>query len=450
MQKPTHLITRVPNMSRLRFEGCQLFRQRIVAATLSGKSIRIDKIRDEDDSPGLQDFEANFLRLVEKLTDGCAIEINETGTSLRYKPGLISGGRIVHDCGMSRAIGWFIEGILPLVVFGKDNSSIAFTGVTNDALDFSVDVLRNVTLPFLRNFGVEGASLTIKKRGAAPLGGGAVDFYCPIVRQLVPINVTDMGLIKRVRGLVFCTRISPTVIVRVVDSARGVLNNLLPDVYIHADHYKGAEGGKSPGYSLSLVAESTTGVLISVERTAGEADAVISSSSSSNSSSSSSSSSKGRPELPETVGEEGAYRLLEEIRKGGIIDSAHQPLVLMMMVVTPEDVSKVRFGELTDQAVRTLRLIREAFGVTFKIKEDPAEAAAASAMERKVGLGAKRPASSEGEDDEDDDNDDDEEEGRARNGKKQEGQGGNSMEIGRTFFLSCLGTGYVNMSRKIR
>lgn len=41
-----------------------------MAATLSQKSLRIDKIRDQDDSPGLNDFEANFLRLIEKITDG--------------------------------------------------------------------------------------------------------------------------------------------------------------------------------------------------------------------------------------------------------------------------------------------------------------------------------------------------------------------------------------------
>jgi RNA 3'-terminal phosphate cyclase len=273
-----------------------------------------------------------------------------------------------------------------------------------------------------------------------------------------------MGLIKRVRGLVFCARISPTIIARVVDSARGVLNNLLPDVYIHADHYKGAEGGKSPGYSLSLVAESTTGVLLSVERTAGEGDASSSGSSSSssgnsssNSSSSSSSSSRSssRPELPETVGEEGAYRLLEEIRKGGIIDSAHQPLVLMLMVVTPEDVSKVRFGELTDQAVRTLRLLREAFGVTFKIKEDPAEAAAAAAESMTAGRPKlstkKRRASRRDEDEEEEEEEDnDRAAGRARNGTQHDGQASATSTIGRTLFLSCLGTGYINMSRKIR
>ena len=51
---------------------------------------------------------------------GCHIEINETGTTLRFKPGLLQGssagsstgtGKVVtHDCGTSRSIGWFIEG----------------------------------------------------------------------------------------------------------------------------------------------------------------------------------------------------------------------------------------------------------------------------------------------------------------------------------------------------
>jgi RNA 3'-terminal phosphate cyclase len=59
--------------------GSQNFRQRIVYATLSGKALRIDAIREDSDSPGLQDFEASFLRLVEKVTNGCSVEINETG-----------------------------------------------------------------------------------------------------------------------------------------------------------------------------------------------------------------------------------------------------------------------------------------------------------------------------------------------------------------------------------
>ena len=66
----------------LRFRGSQHLRQRLVCATLSGKSIRIDNIRDRDESPGLRDYEACLLRLIEKITDGCVIEISETGALL--------------------------------------------------------------------------------------------------------------------------------------------------------------------------------------------------------------------------------------------------------------------------------------------------------------------------------------------------------------------------------
>lgn len=63
----------------LKFRGSQHLRQRLICATLSGKAIRVDGIRDRDQNPGLRDYEACLLRLIEKVTDGCVIEINETG-----------------------------------------------------------------------------------------------------------------------------------------------------------------------------------------------------------------------------------------------------------------------------------------------------------------------------------------------------------------------------------
>jgi len=108
-------------------------------------------------------------------------------------------------------------------------------------------------------------SLQIKKRGAPPGGGGEVFFKCPMVQQLKPILLIDEGKVKRVRGVAsvplcsallcsaaiqthltacrYTTRCSPQHANRMVDTARGVLNNLLPDVYIYTDHYKGKESG---------------------------------------------------------------------------------------------------------------------------------------------------------------------------------------------------------------
>ena len=63
----------------LKFNSSQHFRQRLVCATLSGRPLRIDGIREQDENPGVRDYEACLLRLIEKVTDGCVVEINETG-----------------------------------------------------------------------------------------------------------------------------------------------------------------------------------------------------------------------------------------------------------------------------------------------------------------------------------------------------------------------------------
>ena len=57
-------------MAPLKYQGCALFRQRITASLLSGNILKVDKIREKDDSPGLQDYEANYLRFIEKICDG--------------------------------------------------------------------------------------------------------------------------------------------------------------------------------------------------------------------------------------------------------------------------------------------------------------------------------------------------------------------------------------------
>lgn len=157
-------------MAPLKYEGCALFRQRIVASILSGNTLKVVKIREKDSSPGLQDYEANFLRFIEKITDGCRVEINETGTSFRFFPGILTGGKISHDCGTSRSIGWFVEGILPLSVFCKNPLELTLTGITNDSLDLSVDILKSVTIPLLMNFGISNIQMKVKRRGAAPKG----------------------------------------------------------------------------------------------------------------------------------------------------------------------------------------------------------------------------------------------------------------------------------------
>lgn len=51
--------------------------------------------------------------------------------------------------------------------------------------------------------------------------------------------------------------------------------------------------------------------------------------------------------LPEDVGREAAWRLMEEIFRGGCTDTLGQPLVLLFMALAPKDISKFVCGPLT-------------------------------------------------------------------------------------------------------
>lgn len=52
-----------------------------------------------------------------------------TGTKLKYKPGIIMGGKhLTHDCGVSRSIGYFLEPLLLLGLFGKKPLTIRLKG----------------------------------------------------------------------------------------------------------------------------------------------------------------------------------------------------------------------------------------------------------------------------------------------------------------------------------
>jgi RNA 3'-terminal phosphate cyclase-like protein len=87
------------------FTGSAYFRQILSFSTLSGKSVRISKIRQKDEHPGLSgrwilcltamhvqdvfvcaDHEISFLRLLEKVTNGTLIDIDETGNVSLLRP----------------------------------------------------------------------------------------------------------------------------------------------------------------------------------------------------------------------------------------------------------------------------------------------------------------------------------------------------------------------------
>merc|ERR1711911_558863 len=119
-------------------------------------------------------------------------------------------------------------------------------------------------------------------------------------------------------------RVSPSVVNRMVEVAKGLLLQFLPDIYIHTDHVTGANSGKSPGFGLTLTAETTTGVMLTAEYCNGHV--------------------KESRAVPEDIAEKAAHLLMEEIFRGGCCDP------------------------LAPYTVQCLRHVRDFMDLTFKLE----------------------------------------------------------------------------------
>jgi RNA 3'-terminal phosphate cyclase-like protein len=337
----------------IRFSGHHSLAHRLILSTLTGRTIHVSQIRPSSPSnPGLAPHEISLLRLLESVTNGAHIEISYTGTILLYKPGLISGpvggsGVLRHEiaASCSRGVSYFLIPLALLAPFSKTPFDVIFTGpgvITSSTPlgDVSVDTVRTAILPLYAKFGIDrNIELRVLQRsnvGAKGKGGaGEVQLvFGHQVRLPKTIHFMNCGRIKRIRGVAYSTGVSGSNNARMIDAARGILNQYAADTYVFSDVSPAALVSKSDkndpaarkkiglGFGLSLVAESSTGALYSADTASPPAG--------------------GQP--PEDIGEYCAYQLLESVARGGCASLEAAPTLIILMSMGSPDVGRIQLG----------------------------------------------------------------------------------------------------------
>lgn len=411
---------------QLRFTGHAHLAQRLVLSTLTGRPIRISRIRDSDpQAPGLAPHEVSLLRVLEAITNGGDIQISYTGTTLAYRPGLVVGTSPQHLIGgagggygvgggggfssgddtlemtlpatVNRGITYFLAPLCMLAPFAKGPVNVRFTGqgvitaATPAAMggDVSVDTFRTAVLPCLDAFGIPVSAgrveLRVLKRACAGVkgrgGGGEVELrFAGQVRLPKTLHLhRDPGKVRRVRGVAYCTGVAASNAGRMMQAAREVLSPVVGDVHVAVQYDPaptvavgdGQKGKQSAGerrrvglgFGLSLVAESSAqGVYYS-------ADAV--------------SPAEGGG-VPEDVGRDCALQLLEVVARGGCVGgnggTVGATTVLTLMAMGSEDVGRVRVSRqvMATEAVVALAMDLKSFGAaSWAFRDAPDDRSAA-------------------------------------------------------------------------
>jgi len=295
----------------------------------------------------LRDYEVSLLKLVNKITNGSQVVINETGTAVTVEPGQLTGGKISHDCCPERSVIYYLEVVAALAPFCKEPLILQLKGSTHDEFGNTVDIFRSVTVPLLQKLGVandENAQLSFKivSRSYGKDADGCVIFQCPIVKFIPPIELVKEGLVKRVRGVFWSAKMNREFSVRFVESARSVLNKCIEDVWVYTENVKQCN---EPVYGASLMSETEFGFFKGVRCF------------------------DKNPDVADKLGKRLAKQLLREIDCGGIADENHQWLVCLFMALSQDHkVSKALLGNaLSDDTVEFLRNIHKFLLVRFNI-----------------------------------------------------------------------------------
>ncbi|KAJ4382874.1 hypothetical protein N0V86_002099 [Didymella sp. IMI 355093] len=339
----------------LNFTGHRHLVSRLLLATLTGRPIRISQIRSSSTNPGLTRYETNFVRLLDAVTNGSQVQFSMTGTTLVYRPGLITGSaeglgahggvirhEIPRDCAR-RGVSWWLIPLCILSPFAKDKVNVILHGdgcVTSStpAGDISADTVRTALLP---------------PRSCAPgptkMAGGEVQLvFNHQVRLPKTLHLLNPGRVKKIRGVAYAVEVPKSNNERMIHEARGILNKFVPDTYIFSD--------ASPA---PLIPSSQKGGSGKVKGALGRGDehgmCVYSADVCS------------PPEggVPaDEIGKQCAYQLLEKISQGGAVESVAAPTVLMLMAMGSEDVGRVALGKdvLASEEIISLARDSKVFG----------------------------------------------------------------------------------------
>jgi RNA 3'-terminal phosphate cyclase (ATP) len=240
--------------------GGQILRTALALAAITGRAVRIEKVRARRKNPGLAAQHLTGVRAVAAICDA-QVSGDELGSpTLTFAPGrLPQWGDYVFDVAEAReggsagATSLVLQTILlPLALAGGD-STATIRGGTHVAWSPPFDYARDVWLPTLAQMGLVG-TLELVKWGWYPVGQGEVQVTIKgmgSASRLSPLDLVERGELLRVWGRAVAANLPSHIPQRMATRARSLLEDVGVDTQIEPLRVRAA----CPGAGIFVTAE---------------------------------------------------------------------------------------------------------------------------------------------------------------------------------------------------
>ena len=175
--------------------GGQVLRTSLTLSAITGRPVRIEKIRAGRTKPGLKRQHLTCVKAVAEICDAKVSAVEVGSGELEFVPGAIKGGDYRFDVGTAGSVTLVAQTVLPVLLKADVPSTVTITGGTHVPFAPIWEFFVETYLPELRKMGAR-VEAELEACGFYPAAGGVVKLRVwPLAEDAAPgaYTLTDMG-----------------------------------------------------------------------------------------------------------------------------------------------------------------------------------------------------------------------------------------------------------------
>lgn len=180
--------------------GGQILRMSVALSAITGKDVRIVKIRAGRPKPGLAAQHLTSIKSVARLCNAKVEGLDIGSQTVEFRPGELTGGKFNFDVGTAGAITLVFQACFIPALHAPTKSVFTVTGGTDVRWSPPIDYFQHVFLPTVEKMGVF-AKIERIRRGYYPKGGGRVVLHVEPVDRLAPLKLEEKGDFVAIGGV---------------------------------------------------------------------------------------------------------------------------------------------------------------------------------------------------------------------------------------------------------
>ena len=321
-------------------------RERIFLSFFSGRPIYIENIRSNSKKRGLRDFELDLFSLIDKLSNNCFIQINESGTHLKFTPGHLNEGNFFHNTIGTRSLSYYLEFLIYLLPSIQKKINIKLLGIRSLKSEISLEVFSYVNFALFRKIGAHNIRLRILTNSNSRTKNTEVILFCPKIYSLKPFQFNRRGDILGLQ-IIFTTSSTSSLN---FENLSTILPKKIMNTYLNFKiHNFKIFNNKVNFRTITIIAETSTGCILSGDYTMTGKNLKFNQ----------------WVELYRQV----FFEFFENLTSGCCVDNVNQIFFLVNLInAGSNQISEIKIKKLTLSTIYFLRECKFILGPIFKIR----------------------------------------------------------------------------------